>query len=137
MHASSTRVRDTAMCLGHVHDTVIGHGCVLGPCGFGKIPRFSDTGSGHGQNGSALVDMRASDLFILEKTAKKLGLSIKKSNRKIKMDSDSSVSKGQSNPYCYRFVIEDCCASVSGYEGWEQGVVVNPTSRGCFVWEEH
>ncbi|PPS07276.1 hypothetical protein GOBAR_AA13383 [Gossypium barbadense] len=110
-----------------------------------------------GQKGSALVDMRASDLFILEKTAKKLGLSIKKSNRKIKMvnsgealtvgvvrdvelqigewkgneefeDLDSSVSKGQSNPYCYRFVIEDCCASVSGYEGWEQGVVVNPTS---------
>ncbi|MBA0737295.1 hypothetical protein Gogos_010765 [Gossypium gossypioides] len=38
-----------------------------------------------GQKRSALVDMGALDLFILEKTAKKLGLLIKKSNRKIKM----------------------------------------------------
>ncbi|MBA0816782.1 hypothetical protein Gohar_001407 [Gossypium harknessii] len=38
-----------------------------------------------GQKRSVLVDTRASDLFILEKAAEKLGLSIKKSNRKIKM----------------------------------------------------
>ncbi|KAH1091744.1 hypothetical protein J1N35_019001, partial [Gossypium stocksii] len=38
-----------------------------------------------GQKRSTLVDTRASDLFISEKTAKKLGLSIKKSNRKMKM----------------------------------------------------
>ncbi|MBA0829514.1 hypothetical protein Goarm_014118 [Gossypium armourianum] len=37
-----------------------------------------------GQKWSALVDMGASDLFILEKAVKKLGLSIRKSNKKIK-----------------------------------------------------
>ncbi|MBA0727146.1 hypothetical protein Golax_000162 [Gossypium laxum] len=37
-----------------------------------------------GQKRSALVDTGAWDLFISEKAAKKLGLSIKKSNRKIK-----------------------------------------------------
>ncbi|MBA0743884.1 hypothetical protein Gogos_006536 [Gossypium gossypioides] len=37
-----------------------------------------------GQKRSALVDMVALDLFISKKAAEKLGLSIKKSNRKIK-----------------------------------------------------
>ncbi|PPR86384.1 hypothetical protein GOBAR_AA34308 [Gossypium barbadense] len=37
-----------------------------------------------GQKGSALIDTRASDLFISGKATKKLGLLIKKSNRKIK-----------------------------------------------------
>ncbi|MFQ6650418.1 hypothetical protein Gotur_022873 [Gossypium turneri] len=36
------------------------------------------------QKRSALIDTGASDLFISEKAARKLGLSIKKSNRKIK-----------------------------------------------------
>ncbi|MBA0754973.1 hypothetical protein Gogos_020534 [Gossypium gossypioides] len=37
-----------------------------------------------GQKRSALIDTGASDLFISEKAAKKLGLSIKKLNKKIK-----------------------------------------------------
>ncbi|MBA0754753.1 hypothetical protein Gogos_005399 [Gossypium gossypioides] len=37
-----------------------------------------------GQKRSALVDTGASDLIILEKDAKKLGLSIRKLNKKIK-----------------------------------------------------
>ncbi|MBA0754908.1 hypothetical protein Gogos_019856, partial [Gossypium gossypioides] len=37
-----------------------------------------------GQKRSALIDTEASDLFISEKATRKLGLSIKKSNRKIK-----------------------------------------------------
>ncbi|MBA0753961.1 hypothetical protein Gogos_021889 [Gossypium gossypioides] len=37
-----------------------------------------------GQKWSALIDTRASDLFISEKAGKKFGLSIKKSNKKIK-----------------------------------------------------
>ncbi|PPS10870.1 hypothetical protein GOBAR_AA09766 [Gossypium barbadense] len=37
-----------------------------------------------GRNESSLIDTGASDLFISEKAGKKLGLSIKKSNRKIK-----------------------------------------------------
>ncbi|MBA0729385.1 hypothetical protein Golax_025847 [Gossypium laxum] len=37
-----------------------------------------------GQKRSALIDTGASDLFISEKAARKLGLSIKKSNKKIK-----------------------------------------------------
>ncbi|MBA0747122.1 hypothetical protein Gogos_009582 [Gossypium gossypioides] len=37
-----------------------------------------------GQKRSALVDTGASDLFISKKAAKKLGLSIRKSNKKIK-----------------------------------------------------
>ncbi|MBA0783215.1 hypothetical protein Gotri_000969, partial [Gossypium trilobum] len=38
-----------------------------------------------GQKRSAVIDTGASDLFISEKAAKKLGLSIKKSNKKIKI----------------------------------------------------
>ncbi|MBA0754745.1 hypothetical protein Gogos_005536 [Gossypium gossypioides] len=38
-----------------------------------------------GQKRSALIDMEASDLFISEKAAKKLVLSIRKSNKKIKI----------------------------------------------------
>ncbi|MBA0817893.1 hypothetical protein Gohar_021726 [Gossypium harknessii] len=38
-----------------------------------------------GQKQSALIDTGASDLFISKKAAKKLGLSIKKSNKKIKI----------------------------------------------------
>ncbi|MBA0735699.1 hypothetical protein Gogos_019521 [Gossypium gossypioides] len=45
-----------------------------------------------GQKRSALIDMRASDLFILEKAAKKLGLSIKKSNKKIKTVNSEETS---------------------------------------------
>ncbi|MBA0644034.1 hypothetical protein Goklo_028253 [Gossypium klotzschianum] len=37
-----------------------------------------------GEKRSALIDTGASDLFISEKATKKLGLSIKKSNKKIK-----------------------------------------------------
>ncbi|MBA0552678.1 hypothetical protein Golob_023461, partial [Gossypium lobatum] len=37
-----------------------------------------------GQKRSALIDMEASNLFISKKATKKLGLSIKKSNKKIK-----------------------------------------------------
>ncbi|MBA0755062.1 hypothetical protein Gogos_022245 [Gossypium gossypioides] len=37
-----------------------------------------------GQKRSALIDTGVSDLFILKKAANKLGLSIKKSNKKIK-----------------------------------------------------
>ncbi|MBA0729811.1 hypothetical protein Golax_022941 [Gossypium laxum] len=37
-----------------------------------------------GQKRSALIDTGASNLFILEKAARKFGLSIKKSNKKIK-----------------------------------------------------
>ncbi|MBA0668534.1 hypothetical protein Goklo_001433 [Gossypium klotzschianum] len=55
------------------------------------FPRNRDGGEGlmfvdiniAGQKRSALVDTRASDLFIWEKAAKKLGLSIRKSNKKI------------------------------------------------------
>ncbi|MBA0751871.1 hypothetical protein Gogos_000764, partial [Gossypium gossypioides] len=38
-----------------------------------------------GQKRSALIDTRSSDLFISEKAAKKLGLSIRKLNKKIKI----------------------------------------------------
>ena len=48
MHASSTRTRDTAMCLDRGKDMVMGHGRVLGSCGFDRIPRFLNTGLGHG-----------------------------------------------------------------------------------------
>ncbi|PPR97844.1 hypothetical protein GOBAR_AA22819 [Gossypium barbadense] len=119
-----------------------------------------------GQKRSAFVDAGASDLFISKKVEEKLGLSIKKSNRKIKTvnseealtvgvvrnvelqisewngkkdfeDPDNSVFMGRSNSYCHWFVIKDYCAGASGYEGWDQGVVINPTSRRCFVWEKH
>ncbi|MBA0783214.1 hypothetical protein Gotri_000969 [Gossypium trilobum] len=101
-----------------------------------------------GQKRSAVIDTGASDLFISEKAAKKLGLSIKKSNKKIKIvnfekaptmrvDSDNSVSMGRSNSYCHWSIIKDCCASESRYEGWDQCVVVNPTSQRCFTWEKH
>ena len=49
MCASSARTRHTAMCLDCVKDTIIGHGRVLGPCGFDRIPRTSDMGLGHGR----------------------------------------------------------------------------------------
>ncbi|PPR85349.1 hypothetical protein GOBAR_AA35344 [Gossypium barbadense] len=119
-----------------------------------------------GQKRSALLDTGTSDLFISEKAAKKLGLSIRKSNKNIKTvnskeaptvgvarnvelqigewkgkedfeDSDKFISMGRRYPYCHWSVIKDCCASASGYEGWDQGVVVNPTNRRCFVCKKH
>ncbi|MBA0574793.1 hypothetical protein Golob_023978, partial [Gossypium lobatum] len=88
---------------------------------------------------SALIDTGASNLFISKKAVKKLGLSIRKPNKKIKMvnskealtvgvvrnvelqigewksneefeDSGSSVSMGRSNSYCHRSVIKNYCA---------------------------
>ncbi|MBA0761884.1 hypothetical protein Gotri_024461 [Gossypium trilobum] len=48
-----------------------------------------------GQKRSALIDMGASDLFISKKAAKKLGLSIKKSNKEIKtVNSEEALTMG-------------------------------------------
>ncbi|MBA0805515.1 hypothetical protein Gohar_005027 [Gossypium harknessii] len=48
-----------------------------------------------GQKRSALVDIEASDLFISKKAAEKLGLLIKKSNKKIKtVNSDEAPTVG-------------------------------------------
>ncbi|MBA0755143.1 hypothetical protein Gogos_022299, partial [Gossypium gossypioides] len=48
-----------------------------------------------GQTRSALIDMGASDLFISEKAARKLGLSIKKLNKKIKtVNFDEALTVG-------------------------------------------
>ncbi|PPR84645.1 hypothetical protein GOBAR_AA36072 [Gossypium barbadense] len=52
-------------------------------------------------------------------------------------DSSNSATMGRSNPYCHRAVNKDGCTDASGYEGWDQCVIVNPTSQRCFVWEKH
>ncbi|KAG8503718.1 hypothetical protein CXB51_001706 [Gossypium anomalum] len=137
-----------------------------------------------GRNGSALIDTGASDLFISEKAAKKLGLSIKKLNRKIKtVNSEEGPTVGvvrdvelqigewkgkeefeviQLDDYDYVLGLNfldkiqtvlypwaDQIHLVTGplskivvpvYRDMKVGtkvLFVNPTSRGCLVWEEH
>ncbi|MBA0633868.1 hypothetical protein Godav_025731 [Gossypium davidsonii] len=91
-----------------------------------------------GQKRSALVDTGALDLFISKKVAKKLGLSIRKSNKKIKIvnfdeastvgvDSGSFVSMGRSNSYCHRSIIKNHCVGASRYEAPSERLVEHET----------
>ncbi|MBA0735901.1 hypothetical protein Gogos_019702, partial [Gossypium gossypioides] len=69
-----------------------------------------------GQKRSALVDTRASDLFISKKAVGKLGLSIKKSNRKIKtINSEETPTVG---------VVRDVELQISEWKGKEEFEVI-------------
>ncbi|PPS15060.1 hypothetical protein GOBAR_AA05539 [Gossypium barbadense] len=69
-----------------------------------------------GRNGSALIDTGVSDLFISEKAAKKLGLSIKKSNRKIKtINSEEGPTVG---------VVREVELQISEWKGKEEFEVI-------------